>query len=101
MQATCSSEYLGFISATHDSHPEIFSEDVDPMSNEALQLLDDLRCVFIAHKRLLRLQSSEDVVSEASMVANVYVLHSLFTALGSRLLQIRSDSQLCGVDKRV
>lgn len=53
----------------------MFSDDIDASNASSVRLLDDLRCVFIAHERLIRLQSSEVAVSEASMVANVYVAY--------------------------
>ncbi|VDC01925.1 unnamed protein product [Peniophora sp. CBMAI 1063] len=72
MQSTCSSECLNFFGAAYEACPDMFSDDVDPSTASSLRLFDDLRCVFVAHERLLKLQSSEGAVSEASMVANVY-----------------------------
>ena len=73
MQSTSSSELMDFLVAANKQCPGMFSDDVDSTAAGNLRLLDDLRCVFVAHKRLLRITSSEGAVSEASMVANVYV----------------------------
>ncbi|KZV76956.1 hypothetical protein PENSPDRAFT_597469 [Peniophora sp. CONT] len=72
MQSSCSPGFLGLFAEAYKSCPGMFSDDIDATEASSLRLFDDLRCVYIAHERLLRLQSSEGAVSEASMVANVY-----------------------------
>ena len=71
MQSTSSSEFVNFLVTAYKQCPGMFSDDIDPTAAANLRLLDDLRCVFVAHERLLRITSSEGAVSEASMVANV------------------------------
>ncbi|KAA1467901.1 hypothetical protein DENSPDRAFT_847864 [Dentipellis sp. KUC8613] len=72
MKALSSPEYLSFIQKAYEKCPELFSDKVKP--EECRDLFDDMRTVFVAWKRLLRMRASKEKFCEADFVANVSVL---------------------------
>ncbi|TFY70930.1 hypothetical protein EVG20_g2077 [Dentipellis fragilis] len=70
IKSLSSPEYLSFIQKAYEKHPELFSDEVKP--EDCRDLFDDMRTVFVAWKRLLRMRASKEKFCEADFVANVY-----------------------------
>ncbi|KAI9513049.1 hypothetical protein F5148DRAFT_463897 [Russula earlei] len=71
MKATSSPEFIAFMVRARKECPRLFSKAVPARSN--CRLLDELKTVFLSWERLHRMRSaSEDKISEADFVSNVY-----------------------------
>lgn len=67
-----SAEFCKFLRKARKSCRSLFSKSVSSETEESLELLDDLRVVFKAWKRLRSMREIGEKVSEADFVANVY-----------------------------
>jgi len=70
MKRTSSSDFMAFIQDAYTACPSLFSDAVS--ADDSWELREDLSIVFSAWKRLRRMRSSKEKVSEADFVANVY-----------------------------
>lgn len=71
LKATSSTEFVQFMTRAQKEHPRLFSKSLRASSN--CRLLDELKAVFFSWEHLRKMRSaSDDKVSEADFVSNVY-----------------------------